>query len=77
MRRMQAVIVAGAIISSVGPALSTPAARPAVDLTNRWSGHVSLAIDTFFAHLKWSWAIGLGYAASIWLHFLVNASAFE
>lgn len=27
---------------------------------------------TFFAHLKWSWAIGLGYAASIWVHFLLN-----
>jgi len=29
-------------------------------------------IYTFFAHLKWSWAIALGYAASIWVHFLVN-----
>ncbi len=28
---------------------------------------------TFFAHLKWSWAIALGYAASIWVHFLLNA----
>ncbi len=27
---------------------------------------------TFFGHLKWSWAIGLGYAAGIWAHFLVN-----
>jgi len=27
---------------------------------------------TFFGHLKWSWAIALGYAASIWVHFLVN-----
>ncbi|MGS2722277.1 sodium:proton antiporter NhaD [Porticoccus sp. GXU_MW_L64] len=27
---------------------------------------------TFFSHLKWSWAIALGYAASIWAHFLVN-----
>jgi len=34
-------------------------------------------IYTFFAHLKWTWAIALGYAASIWMHFLVNASAFE
>ncbi len=32
---------------------------------------------TFFAHLKWTWAIALGYAASIWVHFLINASAFE
>jgi NhaD family Na+/H+ antiporter len=29
-------------------------------------------IYTFFGHLKWTWAIALGYAASIWAHFLVN-----
>lgn len=29
-------------------------------------------VYTFFAHLKWSWAIALGYAASIWVHFLIN-----
>lgn len=28
---------------------------------------------TFFSHMKWSWAIALGYAASIWVHFLINA----
>ena len=33
-------------------------------------------VYTFFAHLKWSWAIALGYAASIVAHFAVNASAF-
>jgi Na+/H+ antiporter NhaD/arsenite permease-like protein len=27
---------------------------------------------TFFAHLKWSWAIALGYALSIWVHLLIN-----
>jgi Na+/H+ antiporter NhaD/arsenite permease-like protein len=31
---------------------------------------------TFFSHLKWTWAIALGYAASIWVHFLVNAKLF-
>lgn len=31
---------------------------------------------TFFAHLKWSWAVGLGFAASIWVHFLLNARLF-
>ena len=31
-------------------------------------------IYTFFSHLKWSWAIALGYAASIWVHFIVNGS---
>lgn len=30
-------------------------------------------IYTFFAHLKWTWAIALGYAASIWVHLLINA----
>jgi Na+/H+ antiporter NhaD/arsenite permease-like protein len=34
-------------------------------------------IYTFFAHLKWTWAIALGYAASIWAHFLVNAASFR
>jgi hypothetical protein len=33
-------------------------------------------IYTFFSHLKWSWAILLGYAASVWVHFLVNADKF-
>ncbi len=33
-------------------------------------------VYTFFAHLKWTWAIGLGYAASIWAHFLINKSLF-
>ncbi|MCZ6503658.1 MAG: sodium:proton antiporter NhaD [Gammaproteobacteria bacterium] len=27
---------------------------------------------TFFSHLKWSWAIALGYAASIYIHVLIN-----
>jgi Na+/H+ antiporter NhaD/arsenite permease-like protein len=29
-------------------------------------------IYTFFAHLKWTWAIALGYAASIWVHLLIT-----
>jgi len=33
-------------------------------------------IYTFMAHLKWIWAIALGYAASVWLHFLLNAAHF-
>ncbi|MBN8213454.1 MAG: sodium:proton antiporter NhaD [Xanthomonadales bacterium] len=31
---------------------------------------------TFFSHLKWTWAIALGYAAGIWVHLLVNARYF-
>ena len=33
-------------------------------------------VYTFFAHLKWSWAILLGYAVSIVVHFIVNAGHF-
>ncbi len=31
---------------------------------------------TFFSHLKWSWAVALGYAASILAHLWVNARHF-
>ena len=27
---------------------------------------------TFFSHMKWSWAVALGYAGSIYVHSLVN-----
>lgn len=33
-------------------------------------------VYTFSAHLKWAWAIAAGYAASIGVHFLVNAHLF-
>jgi len=33
-------------------------------------------IYTFFTHLKWTWAIALGYVASIAAHFWVNAGLF-
>ncbi len=33
-------------------------------------------VYTFFGHLKWSWAVGLGFAASIWTHFLINGALF-
>ena len=33
-------------------------------------------VYTFFAHLKWAWAIVLGYAASIATHMWINAAAF-
>jgi len=31
---------------------------------------------TFFKHLKWTWAVALGYFASIWVHMLINAHLF-
>lgn len=27
---------------------------------------------TFFSHLKWSWAVALGYAAGIWMHIVMH-----
>lgn len=33
-------------------------------------------VYTFMAHLRWAWAVALGYAASIWVHFLLNARLF-
>jgi len=36
----------------------------------------SRGMYTFSSHLKWSWAIALGYAAAVWLHLLVNARYF-
>ncbi len=34
-------------------------------------------IYTFMVHLKWIWAIALGYAASIWTHLWLNAHLFD
>ncbi len=34
-------------------------------------------VYTFSAHLKWSWAIALGYIGSIWVHFMINRAAFD
>lgn len=31
---------------------------------------------TFFGHLRWTWAIALGYALSIWAHLTINSSMF-
>jgi Na+/H+ antiporter NhaD/arsenite permease-like protein len=34
-------------------------------------------VYTFFAHLKWTWAIALGYAASIGVHWVMNGHLFK
>lgn len=33
-------------------------------------------IYTFFSHIKWIWAIALGYAASIYVHLWINSAMF-
>lgn len=32
----------------------------------------SRGMYTFFSHLRWSWLIGIGYAAGIYTHYLIN-----
>ncbi len=32
----------------------------------------SRGVYTFASHLRWMWAVALGYAASIWVHLLIN-----
>jgi hypothetical protein len=32
---------------------------------------------TFGQHLKWTWAVALGYAASIFLHLFINRALFS
>jgi hypothetical protein len=34
------------------------------------------SVYTFSSHLKWTWAIALGYAASIMAHLYINAALF-
>jgi Na+/H+ antiporter NhaD/arsenite permease-like protein len=34
-------------------------------------GHAR-GVYTFLSHLKWSWAVALGYAVSIWVHLMIN-----
>lgn len=29
-------------------------------------------VYTFLSHLKWTWAVALGYAAAVWVHWLMN-----
>ena len=38
-------------------------------------GRQAQGIYTFMAHLRWTWAIALGYAASIWLHLFLNSGS--
>ena len=50
-----------------GGSLSGRIAGAANELMGQAGGHY-----TFFGHLRWTPAIALGYALSIWVHFLVN-----
>jgi NhaD family Na+/H+ antiporter len=55
------------LTAGVGGSLLSIGSAAGVALMGQARGHY-----TFFSHLKWTPAIALGYAASIWVHFLIN-----
>ena len=55
------------LTAGVGGSLLSIGSAAGVALMGQARGHY-----TFFSHLKWTPVIALGYAASIWVHFLVN-----
>lgn len=60
------------LTTGVGGSLLSIGSAAGVAVMGQASG-----IYTFMAHLKWIWAIALGYAASIWLHLWLNADLFD
>lgn len=59
------------LTAGVGGSLLSIGSAAGVALMGQAKGFYS-----FFGHLRWSWAIGLGYAASIFVHFIINAKLF-
>lgn len=59
------------LTAGVGGSLLSVGSAAGVALMGLTKGHY-----TFSSHLKWAWAIMLGYAASIVLHLLINAHLF-
>jgi len=57
------------LTAGVGGSLLSIGSAAGVALMGQSRGRYS-----FFAHLKWSWAIMIGYAASIWVHYGINMS---
>jgi len=60
------------LTAGVGGSMLSIGSAAGVALMGQARGHY-----TFFGHLKWTPVIALGYAASIYVHFLVNARWFE
>ena len=55
------------LTAGVGGSMLSIGSAAGVALMGQARGHY-----TFFGHLKWTPVIALGYAASIWTHFLIN-----
>jgi len=60
------------LTAGVGGSLFSIGSAAGVALMGQARGHY-----TFFVHLKWTPAIALGYAASIWIHMWINKSLFS
>jgi len=65
MSEMQWLLVT--LTAGVGGSLLSIGSAAGVALMGQARGHY-----TFFQHLRWTPAIALGYAGSIWLHLLIN-----
>jgi Na+/H+ antiporter NhaD/arsenite permease-like protein len=59
------------LTAGVGGSLLSIGSAAGVALMGLAHGHY-----TFFSHLKWSWAIALGYIASIVAHMFINSALF-
>jgi Na+/H+ antiporter NhaD/arsenite permease-like protein len=59
------------LTAGVGGSLLSIGSAAGVALMGQARGHY-----TFFSHLRWSWAIALGYAASIFMHLFINSALF-
>jgi Na+/H+ antiporter NhaD/arsenite permease-like protein len=59
------------LTTGVGGSLLSIGSAAGVALMGQARGHY-----TFFSHLRWSWAIALGYAASIFVHLFINSALF-
>jgi Na+/H+ antiporter NhaD/arsenite permease-like protein len=59
------------LTTGVGGSLLSIGSAAGVALMGQAQGHY-----TFMSHLKWTWAVALGYVASILAHMFINASRF-
>src|SRR6185295_10717839 len=59
------------LTAGVGGSLLSIGSAAGVALMGQARGHY-----TFFGHLRWSWAIALGYAASVFVHLFINSKLF-
>ncbi len=60
------------LTTGIGGSLLSIGSAAGVALMGQAKGHY-----TFMSHLKWTWAIFLGYCAAVFVHILINSSLFH